>query len=91
LLIWTWNELERAFVMNSVDRQQEHKALEALWKEMGRLKGDRQAVRENLAAGVPVYYREKETPQDLLIKEYPDGRKELVKFSRAGDTVIRSL
>jgi hypothetical protein len=77
--------------MTSLHRQQEHQALEALWKEMGRLKGDRQAVRENLAAGVPVYYREKDTPQGLQIKEYPDGRKELVRFSRAGDTVIRTL
>lgn len=69
------NAPEVTFKMNSLHRQQEHQALEALWKEMGRLKGDRQAVRENLAAGVPVYYREKDTPRGLQIKEYPDGAK----------------
>jgi len=75
----------------AADTRQEHEVLEALWKEMGHLKGDRQAVRENLAAGVPVYYREEDTPQGLQIKEYPDGRRELVKFSRSGDTVIQKL
>ncbi len=77
--------------MGSMSRQQDNQALETLWKEMGRLNGDRQAVRENLSAGLPVYYCEDDTPDGLLIKEYPDGRRELVRFARSGDTVISKL
>jgi hypothetical protein len=78
-------------VNQSAKATQDNKSLDALWRELGQLKGDRQAVRENLAAGVPVYYRERDTPPSLQIKEFPDGRKQLVKFSRSGDTVIRDL
>lgn len=49
------------------------------------------AAREHLAAGFPIYYREASTPADLQIKKYPDGRRELVRFNRAGDEVIRQL
>lgn len=41
--------------------------------------------------GIPIYYSEKDTPQGLMIKEYPDGRRELVRFSRQGDELIRAL
>ena len=49
------------------------------------------AIRESLAAGVPVYYWNDDTPDDLAIKEHPDGRRELVRPDRAGDQVIRQL
>jgi len=49
------------------------------------------AARETLAAGRPIYYSEPETPDGMLVKEYPDGRRELVVFHREGDEVIRTL
>lgn len=49
------------------------------------------AVREHLAAGRSVYYTDDETPDGLLIKEHPDGRRELVRFRRDGDEVIQTL
>jgi len=47
------------------------------------------AAREHLATGFPIYYRDRSTPAGLEIKKYPDGRRELVRFKRSGDEVIR--
>ena len=49
------------------------------------------AVRDHLSAGFPVYYCESDTPSGLVVKEYPDGRRELVRHNRIADEVIRSL
>jgi hypothetical protein len=49
------------------------------------------AVCEHLATGFPVYYAEADTPAGLLVKEHPDGRRELVRHHRKADEVIRSL
>lgn len=66
---------------------------EQLWREIGRtVNGDDTAARALLAAGEPIYYCEDDTPDDLLIKEYPDGRRELIRFSwQTGDEVVRTL
>jgi hypothetical protein len=49
------------------------------------------AVRDHLSAGFPVYYSESNTPSGLVVKEYPDGRRKLVRHNRIADEVIRSL
>ena len=49
------------------------------------------AVREHFAAGRAVYTWEEGTPEGLVIKRYPDGRRELVRHHREGDEVIRPL
>jgi len=49
------------------------------------------AAQETLKQGIPIYYSENDTPDDLFIKEYPSGKKELVRWSEQGDTVIREL
>ena len=49
------------------------------------------AAREHLAAGRSVYYTDDDTPEELLIKRHPDGRRELVRHRRDGDEVIRAL
>jgi hypothetical protein len=38
------------------------------------------AAQESLDAGYPVYYSEDDTPEGLLIKLHPCGRKELVRL-----------
>ena len=53
--------------------------------------GDCTAVREHLAAGRAVYSVDDATPRGRLIKRYPDGRRELVKFCEAGDRVVATL
>ncbi|AVZ26819.1 hypothetical protein ZMO1_ZMOp33x001 (plasmid) [Zymomonas mobilis subsp. mobilis ZM4 = ATCC 31821] len=52
---------------------------------------DGAAAQEHLEAGFPVYYIEDDTPEGLLIKEYPDGHRELVRFNETGDEVIKIL
>lgn len=49
------------------------------------------AAREHLAAGRPIYYVDDDTPDELLIKKHPDGRRELVRYRRDGDEVVRAL
>ena len=62
-----------------------------LWESLKQLDGDGTAAEAMLAAGIPIYYVEKDTPDGLSIKEYPDGRRELVRYSRQGDEVICAL
>jgi len=69
----------------------EHDPSEQLWRELDTAHGDDSAAREHLTAGFPIYYRDRSTPPGLEIKKYPDGRRELVRFKRAGDEVIRPL
>lgn len=52
---------------------------------------DGQAANDHLAAGRAIYYRERTTPRGLLIKERPDGIRQLVRFNPAGDDVVASL
>jgi hypothetical protein len=57
----------------------------ALWA------GDDSASKASLAAGVPIYYREEDTPTPGVIKEYPDGRRELVTFTSGVEQFLRKL
>lgn len=50
---------------------------------------DGRAARSHLAAGRAIYYGERDTPPGLVVKEYPDGRRELVRFDRLGEHCVR--
>lgn len=41
---------------------------------------DGSEAHSHLAAGRPIYYAKPDTPRDRVIKEYPDGRRQLVYF-----------
>ena len=64
-----------------------------LWPviEKGLARDGEFTVRDHLAAGFPVYYSEADTPAGLLVKEHPDGRRELVRHNRTADEIIRLL
>lgn len=64
---------------------------ERLWRDLELVDGDDFAIRALLADGVPIYYEDDDTPEGLLIKQYQDGRRELVRFRRGGDEVIAVL
>ena len=51
---------------------------------------DGEAARSHLAAGRPIYYHSYEFPENL-IKEYPDGRRELVTWKDGKDIFVRAL
>lgn len=57
----------------------------ALWEE------DDTAARDHLAAGFPIYYSEPDTPGDVVIKEYPDGHRELVRFDHDGEHLVSAI
>ena len=42
------------------------------------------AAQEMLDEGHPIYYAEYDMPADIMIKEYPDGKKELIKVNDDG-------
>ena len=49
---------------------------------------DGAAARAHLDAGRPIYYGEIDTPTGLVVKEYPDGRKDLVRFDEQGEHCV---
>ena len=57
----------------------------------GLLSEDDLAARELLAAGNAIYYVDGDTPDGLVIKEFPGGRRQLVRHVRGADQVIRDL
>jgi hypothetical protein len=65
--------------------------LEQLAANLKKADGEDCTARAHLAAGRVIYYVEADTPASLLIKEYQDGRRELVRFHREGDEVVRVL
>ena len=70
---------------------QEADVNEQIWQELSTLKTYDGAKREHFAKGLPIYYAEQNTPLDLVIKEFPDGRRELVRHHREGDEVLEVL
>lgn len=62
---------------------------EQLWRDLlnAARYDDGAAAQEHLDAGHPIYYAEDDTPADLLIKEHPGGRRELIRFA-AGDSKV---
>ncbi|WP_035178673.1 hypothetical protein [Acidocella facilis] len=79
--------------MKTVQPNSMHDPDEALWRDLLHAvqHDDGAAAKEHLQAGFPIYYAKDDTPPGLLIKEHPNGRRELVRFDEAGDEVIRVL
>jgi hypothetical protein len=68
--------------------------LDRFWNELPRLLEQDQgsAVKSLLKKGISAYYGEDDTPEGLLIRESPDGTRQLVRINFDGeDTVIREL
>lgn len=59
---------------------------EALWRDIlnAAEKDDGAAARDHLNAGFPVYYCDENTPYGMVVKQHPDGRRELVSFDASG-------
>lgn len=64
--------------------------LAAILEDAG-LHDDGAAARSHLEAGFPIYYSETDTPADAIIKEYPDGRRELVRVDADGEHFIQAI
>ena len=55
--------------------------------EMALANDDGLAAKQHLEAGRPIYYGDERYP-DGLVKKYPDGRKQLVSVSAAGEISV---
>lgn len=55
------------------------------------LNDDGAAARSHLEAGFPIYYSDDDTPDDVIIKEYPDGRRELVRVDVDGEHFVQAI
>ena len=53
--------------------------------EQAGLNDDGAVSHSHLRSGLPIYYSETDTPEGAVIKEYPDGRRELVRFDAYGE------
>jgi len=53
--------------------------------------GDNSAAKEHPKAGNPIYYIEEDMPKGLLIKEYSDRRRELIRISDNEDVPVEDL
>lgn len=69
----------------------EHEINEQIWKELSTLERYDGGKQHRFALGLPIYYSEDDTPSGVTIKEYPDGRRELVRKIKTGDEVVRNL
>ena len=71
------------------------KRLDELWKSIGRMdiNPGAEAAQEDLAAGLPVYGHKDGLAPGEIIKEYPDGHKEIVRLERGTrkEIFIRAL
>jgi hypothetical protein len=52
---------------------------------------DGSAMREHLAAGRSIYFRESNTPAGHVIRENPDGSQQLVRFVDGEEKVVSEL
>lgn len=50
-----------------------------------------EAAERHLAAGRSISYREPETPAGMVIREYPDGRRELLRCDPDGEFRLVSV
>ncbi len=49
------------------------------------------AADQHLAAGRSISYREADTPAGMVIREYPGGRRELLRFDPDGECRLVSV
>lgn len=77
--------------MKDADRIAAESFLDSPEFESALANDDGQAAKEHLAAGRPIYYGDDRYPEGV-IKEYPDGRRQLVSVSADGEvTIVQQL
>jgi hypothetical protein len=90
----SWIDIaKRSKAMSLLSRPQDDD-LDRFWNDLPRLieQDDGRAVKDLLAKGIAAYYSDDETPAGLLIREQPDGTRQLVRVNfDSDDTVIRDL
>ena len=52
---------------------------------------DDTTARAHLDAGFPIYYMEENTPEHLIVKEYPSGRRQWIRLVNDQEQVVKEL
>ena len=52
---------------------------------------DDSTARAHLDAGFPIYYMEENTPNNLIVKEYPGGRRQWIRLINDQEQVVKEL
>jgi hypothetical protein len=87
-------DLALEFNFNNVTEQDKENwanASESLEKSLDNFKGDDRAAKRLLSKGIPIYLAYDDTPDGCLVKQYPNGKRDLVIFNESGDTILRHL
>lgn len=75
--------------LSQMTPEQEARFWEQFERELDSDTGE--AAKAHLAAGRPIYYMDPAYP-DQIVKEYPDGHRELVHVDKTGQvTVLKAL
>lgn len=62
-----------------------------LWQDIGKWakkNNDESVALSHLANGNPICYTEDDTPEECIIKEYPNGKKELITEGNNREIII---
>ena len=78
-LLPTEKILDRAHHIGSMSESEEQAFVAELESDF--MHDDDSAARAHLAAGREIYYRKPDTPAGHVIREYPGGRRELVRVT----------
>lgn len=76
---------------NQIEKRSQEQRLEEFAELLLTHEFDAAEAEHALAMGAPIYYIEEDTPENLLIKEYPSGRKELIIMKDTGEEVVQKI
>lgn len=82
------NDISEKDEFNNTDNAEEDKFYEIFDRDLEY--DDGEEARSILRRGFPIYYAETNTPENCVIKEYPDGSKELVSFMSGTEELVKS-
>lgn len=74
--------------LDSMSPEEERRFFAAFTRLLASDKGEE--AKRHLAAGRPIYYND-DRHKDAVVKEYPDGRRELVTFDGDAEVILRKL
>ena len=74
--------------LDKMTEAEERRFFASFTKALGSDQGE--AAKSHLAAGQPIYYCD-DRFRDALVKEYPDGHRQLVTFQYETEVLLRDL
>ncbi len=73
----------------TLEREEDSAFIAELEKKL--MQTDDTTARTHLDAGFPIYYMEENTPENLIVKEYPNGRRQWICLVNDQEQVVKEL